>query len=315
MTFDPVPSPRSVVLIKCPMSRVKFLDRNIGLGTAGGGNLVPYELDPQILISSAGSVDPMRQVARVTQTRFNEKRFVTSAGVFSSWDAEFAEVSDDSPSLSQPAITCFKGAAYVEASYELFEDSDLASQVGELFADSKAQLESNAFTLGTGSGQPWGIITRISGVGGSVVATGSNVAATADLYNNQAALPARWRPRARFMMNLTILNAYRQLPQATGLNYSIINDDTTPPKAPDWSVHENSAMDSTFTGAAADYTVLSGDFRQYAIVDRIGASVVPVPVVIGATRRPIGAYGWYLHWRTGGDALINDVFRLTNHSA
>jgi HK97 family phage major capsid protein len=139
------------------------------------------------------------------------------------------------------------------------------------------------------------------------------VLAQADLYNNQAALPARWRPRAKWMMNLSILNGYRQLPQATGLNYSIVNDDGPRPKILGWEVRENSSMDGSL-GAGADYTVLSGDFRQYVIVDRLGTSIIPVPVAIGAARRPTGEMGWYLHWRSGGDVLVADAFRLTNHS-
>lgn len=184
-----------------------------------------------------------------------------------------------------------------------------------LFADSKAQLEATAFTTGTGTGQPKGLITALVAAGGSVVlATGTNVLAQADLYTNQAALPARWRPNARWMMNLSILNGFRQLPQATGLNYSVVDDSGPRPKALGWEVRENSTMDGTLTGAAADYAVVSGDFRQYAIVDRLGATIVPVPVVVGANRRPTGSRGWYLHWRTGGDVLVADAFRLSNYS-
>jgi HK97 family phage major capsid protein len=146
-----------------------------------------------------------------------------------------------------------------------------------------------------------------------VIATATNVLAQGDLYANQAALPARWRPRARWMMNLSIINGYRQLPQATGLNYSIINDHGPWPRALGWTVYENSSMDGSL-GAGADYTVLSGDFRQYIIVDRLGTTVELVPHLLGANRRPTGERGFLLHWRAGGDVVIADAFRLTNHS-
>jgi predicted phage gp36 major capsid-like protein len=116
------------------------------------------------------------------------------------------------------------------------------------------------------------------------------------------------------MMNLSILNGYRQLPQATGLNYSIINDSGPRPVALGWEVRENSNMDGTLTGGAADYLVLSGDFRQFCIVDRLGTLVIPVPFVVGAKRRPTGERGWHLMWRTGSDVLIADAFRLSNFS-
>lgn len=49
-------------------------------------------------------------------------------------------------------------------------------------------------------------------------------------------------------------------------------------------------------------------------MDRIGTSIISVPVIVGAARRPTAEQGFYMHWRTGGDVLIADAFRLTNHS-
>jgi HK97 family phage major capsid protein len=298
------------------VQRVKDEARSLTLATSGtaGGFLVPYELDPQILIANAGAISPLRQISKVVTTSQNVKKFVTSLGVTTHWDPEETETTDDSPTLLQPSITCKKGAGFVQVDYELFEDSDIAQQVGNVLADAKAVQEALSFTI-TQSNGPNGIITALVAAGGStVIATASNVLAQADLYTNQASLPARWRPNAKWMMNLSIINGFRQLPQATGLNYSIINDSTSPPTALGWPVYENSNMDGTLTGAAADYAVLSGDFHQFAIVDRIGTSIELIPNLMGANRRPIGSRGFYMHWRTGSDVLIPDAFRLSNYS-
>jgi HK97 family phage major capsid protein len=291
--------------------------RVMGLGSgSGGGFLVPYELDPQILISSAGYIDPMRQLARVEQTAYNEARFVTSAGVTASWDPESQEVSDDSPTLAQPAITCHKGAAFVPVSIELDEDSDIARQVGALFVDAKTALEASAFTLGTGSGQPKGVITAVSAVGGSVVTAAGAALALADIKANQNALPPRWRSRAAWMANLSIINAAREIAKGSGLTESIVDDSTTPPKMLGWGLHENSNMDGTIAaGTTNDYVLLSGDFSQYIVADRVGATVEFVPHLFGANGRPKGERGFYMHFRTGGDVVIADAFRLTNYSA
>jgi HK97 family phage major capsid protein len=296
--------------------RVRTLERAMSLTGANGGYLLPYELDPSVLISSASSVNPLREIARVETTAYNTKKFVTSVGVSAHFYSEAGEVSDDAPTLSQPSIDCRKAMAFVPVSFELFEDSDVTQQVGALFADAKAQLEATAFTTGDGvAPNPKGIITALVAAGGStVIATGSNVLAQADLYASQAALPPRWRPNAKWMMPLPILNGFRQLPLATGLNYSIINDATKPPTALGWPIYENSAMDSTLTGSAADYLVLSGDFKQFAILDRVGATIETVPVLFGANQRPTGQRGFLLHWRVGSDVLIADAFRLSNYS-
>ncbi len=298
------------------VQRVRFVDRAMSLTGASGGFLVPYELDPNILISAAGSVNPLRDLCRVETTALNTKKFVTSLGVSAHFYNEAAEVTDDSPTLVQPSIDCRKAMAFVPVSFELFEDSDITQQVGALFVDAKAQLEATAFTIGDGNApNPKGIITALVAAGGStVIATGTNVLAQGDLYANQAALPARWRPNAKWMMNLSIINGYRQLPQATGLNYSIVSDATTPPKALGWEIYENSVMDGVLTGAAADYALLSGDFKQFAILDRIGTSVEVIPQLFGSNFRPSGQRGFLMHWRVGSDVLIADAFRLSNFS-
>lgn len=115
------------------------------------------------------------------------------------------------------------------------------------------------------------------------------------------------------MANLSIVNGYRQLSQATGLNYSIVNDSTTPPTALGWTFHENSSMAGTFS-AGNDFLVLSGDFSNYIIADRVGTTIDVVPRVFGANPRPTAQRGSYLHWRVGADAVIPDAFRLSNFS-
>jgi HK97 family phage major capsid protein len=293
------------------VQRVRFLERAMSLGGTGG-MLVPYELDPSVIIAGTGAVSPLRQIARVETTAYNVKKFVTSLGVSAEWTTEGSEVADATPTLVQPSITCAKGDAFVPVSFELFEDSSIATQVGTLLTDAMNVHQSLSFTL-TQTNGPVGIISSIvAAAGANIIATGSNVLAIADLYNNQAALPPRWRPNASWMMNLSIINGYRQLAQASGLNYSIVNDSGPIPKALGWPIYENSNMDGTLTGAAADYLVLSGDFRQFAIVDRVGTSIEVVQNLVGTNHRPTGQRGFLMHYRSGSDVLVQDAFRLSN---
>ena len=104
------------------------------------------------------------------------------------------------------------------------------------------------------------------------------------------------------------------IPQATGLNYSVIDDNGPVPRALGWNVYENSSMDGTLSGGAADYLVLSGDFQQFAIVDRVGTSIEVVPQLFGTNHRPTGSRGFLMHYRSGSDVLIQDAFRLSNFS-
>ena len=296
------------------VSRVKEVARAMNLGTGSqGGFLVPYELDPNIVITAAYK-DPMREISRVVTTALNTKKYVTSAGATSSWDPESTEVSDDTPTLAQPSIDCKKAMTFIPVSFELFEDSAIAQEVANLFADSKAQHESLSFTLSQTNG-PVGLVSAIVAAGGAqVIATGTNAVAAADAYNNQNGLAARWRQNAKWMCNLAITNAFRQLPKSASVAESIVDDSGPQPKMLGWTIHENSNMDGSLSAAAADYSLISGDFKQYVIQDRVGASTEVVPVLVGANRRPTGERGFLQHWRVGADALVPSAFQLTNWS-
>jgi len=139
------------------VQKVRLLERSMVLGTdnVGGFLALPYELDPNVVIT-ASYKDPMRQICRVETGVLNAKRFITSAGSTSSWDAEEVEVSDDSPVLAAVTITAKKGMTFIPVSFELYEDTSIAQQVGALFADNKANHESLSFTLtqSGGAGRP-----------------------------------------------------------------------------------------------------------------------------------------------------------------
>jgi hypothetical protein len=80
---------------------VESLDVLGALGAPGGGFVVPYELDPSILISSAGVPDPMREVARVERTAQNEECSAPASGARRAGSG-VRRVSDDTPTLLQP---------------------------------------------------------------------------------------------------------------------------------------------------------------------------------------------------------------------
>lgn len=284
--------------------------RALSLVDANGGFLVPATVDYSVMLTTAGSVNPLRGIARRVQTSTESWSRITSAGITASFDAEASEVSDDSPSFAQPTIPVHRASAYVQASIEVAADSGVAQQLTPLFADAKDQLEATAYTLGSGVGQPTGVVTKVAATPGSVVSDAGGSLTAAMVTNLQNVLPARWRPRARWMANLTTLNVYRTIVGGTGLTVPMLVGN----EMLGWPTHENSIMDGSI-GAGNDYLLLAGDFQQFVIVDRIGMTVQYIPAVFGANRRPTGEVGWFCVWRTGSDVVIPDAFRLLNLSA
>jgi HK97 family phage major capsid protein len=282
----------------------------LSLTPANGGYLVPFTLDPTIILTNAGSANPYRQVATIKTTTTNDWNGVTSAGVSAEWTAEGIEAADATPTVGQLKVTPQKADAYLSGSFEVLSDSDFAQQLPELLADAKDRIEETAFATGTGTGQPWGVITR-----GTTLAAGAGTAATgftaADAYALQAALPARWRgPRANnvWIGNLTSINRGRNVPSFTGSTTAIVNDATDPPRMLGKPFLESTSVTGAFANGAKVLAYL--DARQYYIVDRVGMSVVYDPIVLGANRRPTGQGAWYAFWRTGADVSTATAVRV-----
>jgi HK97 family phage major capsid protein len=277
-----------------------------------GAFLVPFHLDPTIILSNAGSTNPFRQISRVETITTNEWHGVSSAGVTAQWRAaENTQVPDGSPTFAQPTVRIHSADAYLQASFEATGDTNIASQVGMLLNDARDNLEADAFAVGTGSGRPFGAVTAVAAVPGSVVNGGATYD-VADVYALKDAVPARWRSRASWVANESILSLTRQFATGTGPSHAFWADlgMATPPLLLGRPVHEASAMDGTLNSAVANSILICGDFQQYLIVDRVGMTVAYEPLVKGANGRPTGEVGWYAFWRVGANVLVPNAFRV-----
>ena len=281
----------------------------LSLTPANGGYLVPFTLDPTIILTNSGSANPYRQLATVKTTTTNDWNGVTSAGVTAEWTAEGIEAADATPTVGQLKITPVKADAYLFGSFEVLSDSDFASELPGLLADAKDRIEETAFAIGTGTTQPNGVIPR--GTSQNRAGTAVSGPTAVDAYALMAALPARWRgPRARnaWAANLNTINALRNIPKFTGSTESIVNDNGPIPTMLGKPFVESTSILGVFT--TGNKVLAFADFSQLYIVDRVGMSVVYDPVVLGANRRPSGQGAWYAFWRVGSDVTTTTAIRV-----
>src|SRR5207342_3277102 len=159
-------------------------ERALNVTTGSAGQFaIPFALDPTILLSSAGVISPIRQVARQVTIATTTWKGVSSDGVTAAFSAEATEASDNTPVLAQPSITTQKAQAFIPFSIEAGEDwGSLQTEMTRLFADAKATLEATAFLTGTGTAQPKGILTGLTTTQRVQTAT-TNVYALADVYS------------------------------------------------------------------------------------------------------------------------------------
>lgn len=292
--------------------------RAASLTTTAGGFAVPYVIDPTMISTNAGSVNPMRQLATVKQISTGTWTGVSSAGVTASWDGEAAEVSDDAPTLAAPSIDAEKAQAFVPFSIEIGEDwPGMEADIRMMFAEAKDNLEATAHFTGAGSGsnQPNGIVTALDGGASEVAPATAETFAVADIYALEEALPAKWRQRASWTANKAIYNLARQFDTTGGTDLWVRLAAAQPAELVGYPAFEASAMDSGFdaTATADNFLLILGDFSQYYIVDRIGMSIELVPHLFAtANNLPSGQRGLYCYWRTGGGVVNIDAFRMLN---
>jgi HK97 family phage major capsid protein len=289
------------------------LERAMSLTDSAGGYLVPFQLDPTIIITANGSINQIRQVARQVVATGDVWNGVSAGAVSWRWAAEASEASDNAPTFGQPTVPVHKADGFVPISIEAMDDAEnVTTEVGRLLAFGKDTLEAAALATGSGSGQPTGIITALTGTSSIVTSTTADTFASGDVYKTDTALPGRYRPNAAWLANRGIYNAIRQFDSSGGTNlWERIGADV-PPMLLGRKALESEDMDGTVTAAAENYVMVYGDFDNYVIADRIGMSIEFLPHLVGANRRPTGQRGWYAWYRSGADSVNDGAFRMLN---
>ena len=294
---------------------------SVGTGSAGGFAVV-FQLDPTLIPTSSLSVNPFRAISNVsTIAGTNEWRGVTQGGITAGYGTEATEASDNSPTLAQPTLTTVRAFAFVPVSIELTQDwGEIQSELAQAIQDGKDDLEASKFTSGSGTNEPFGVLT---GATNTTTAGGVAAFAVADLYKVWEALPPRFRPRASWVANLFTYDKVRQFDTNGGaamwagypnpLQVGTVSQAprNTSPILPllGRPAYEDSSMVSALT--TGNKILLVGDFRYYKIVDRIGMDIEVIPHLFGAANRfPTGQRGFYAFWRNTAKVLSANAFQV-----
>jgi len=305
---------------RAAVAQVQEYRTAMSLSDSAGGYGVPFTLDPTLILTNNGAINPIRGLARQETITTDTWNGLSSAGVTASYDAELAEVSDDSPTFAQPTVQTREGRAFVQGSIAITQDyRNLAGDILTMLADGKDRLDSTMFWSGaSGSNQPIGIETALNGGSSEVAQSAGEAMTVADIYKTLNALPARWRKgnRVAWTAELSTINFIRQF--ATANNYHAFLTDLgggQPSQMLGYPLYEWSDMDAysavDAAATAVNHLLLIGDWNQYLIADRVGMSVEFVPHIFDTNANlPKAVRGWFAFWRTGADSLVDNAFRL-----
>jgi HK97 family phage major capsid protein len=266
---------------------------------AVGAFALPLQLDSTILFTNAGIAAPHRTLARHEIGTSNTWNGITSAGTTANWVAEGTAVTDTTPAVGALVVTPYKMMTWIYGSFEVLDDTSLSEQVPRLFEEARGRLEGTAFAIGTGSAQPFGVVTR-AGADASAGALTNTM-----IYNLDQNLPPRFRNggKVAWAANESIRNVARQVAKFTGAVESIVNDNTPDgiPEMLGYDFYESSAM---LGGSVGNRELLLGDWSSYIIVDRLPSVVVAEPLVeTGSPGLPTGQRGWLNYSRVGADTV------------
>ncbi len=266
---------------------------------AAGAYALPLQLDSTILFTNAGVASPHRNLARHELGTSNTWNGVTSAGSTANWVAEGTAVTDTTPAIGQLVITPSKMMTWIYGSFEVLDDTSLSAQVPTLFDEARARLEGSAFAIGTGSGQPFGVVTRAGADSTAGVLTNTMI------YNLDQNLPPRFRNggKVAWAANESIRNVARQILKATGTVETIVNDNTADgiPEMLGYDFYESSSM---LGGTTGNRELVLGDWQSYVIVDRLPSVTIAEPLVVAqASALPSGQRGWLNYSRVGADTV------------
>lgn len=296
---------------------MRILQRAASLTDASGGYTVPLPIDPTLILNDDGSFSVFRQVSTVRTIVTDQLRTVNSTAVSASFDAEAAEVSDDTPTWDVTDITVRMARAFIPHSIEIGMDyPGFQQDVAMLFADAKANLETTVFTTGaSGSNQPIGIVTALTGGSYVITENTDDVFALTDVYDVDEELPHRFAQNASWMANKKIYQAIREAGGANLDDFWVNLRDGRPNQLLGHSAYENSAMDGVIdtSGAVSNFVLILGDWRNYWIVDRVGFNVELIPHLFHTSNnRPSGQRGIFGYWRVGADSVNDRAFRMLN---
>jgi HK97 family phage major capsid protein len=288
--------------------------------TTAGGFGIPVFIDPSIILTAQESGNPFLSIAKQVTVNTNQWKGVSSAGVTWAFQTEAAAATDNSPTLAQPTVLVHMARGFIPYSIEVGMDyPGFASEMSTLLAQGYDELLVNKFTIGSGTGEPKGILTAISATAGDrvKVTTGGSIGAP-DPYAVWKALPQKYRRNASWLMSVGVNNAIRQIGAANVFHgYTVNLPEGWADQLFNRPVYESAYMpDTTTWTTTAEGQAIVGDFSNFVIARNGGMSVELVPqlfqqVTAGSGPAvPTGQRGWFAYARIGSDSSNTAGFRL-----
>lgn len=273
-----------------------------------GGFTVPTEIAAMV-IDALKAFGGMRSVANIIRSSAgNDWQYPASDGTSETGEivGQNAAATTGEITFTQvPLVTYKYSSKKIALPWELVQDSviDIVAFVVNRLATRLGRITNTHFTVGTGSSQPFGIVTRAAS--GKVGTTGQTTTVIYDdLVDLEHSVDPAYRARAQYMMNDASVKVLRKIKDSQNRPIfvpgyeagAVVNGG-----APDTLMGRNIIVNQDMAVMAANAkSILFGDFSLYTIRDVMSAEVRRFDDSAFALNGQVGFCGWQ---RCGGNLL------------
>jgi HK97 family phage major capsid protein len=299
--------------------------RSLGEWAAPGSYGVPVTLDPTILPSSGAAAAPVLAAARTVTITGNHWKGITSAPPVFTFQTEGSAAADASPSMAQPEIYVHTARSFIPYSLEVETDwPGFASEMGALLAQGWVDLLASKTITGSGSGEPFGLLTKLDATTTSEIrCTTAGTFDAAQIFRVWNALPERWRARASWVMSVSTESQVRSF-GATPNPSSYFTVDLTAEGVSQLNGRPNLVTDYmpaySGTTGTANIAIVGDLSAAMTVVQRAGLQVERIPMLFqqqtagSGVAVPVGSRGFFAWGRLGADVILPGAARLLNQT-
>jgi HK97 family phage major capsid protein len=199
--------------------------------------------------------------------------------------------------------------------WELIQDSgiDVVQFVVNRLAQRIGRIQNQMFTVGTGSSQPFGIVTRATS--GKVGATGQTANVTYDdLVDLEHSVNRAYRNGACWMLADSSVKVVRKIKDSQGRPIFVPGYEVAVPGgAPDTLLGRPICVNDDVPAMAANAkSILFGNFKNYLLRDVVGLDIRRFDDSAFALNGQVGFCGWQ---RSGGNLLDTAAVKFYQNSA
>jgi HK97 family phage major capsid protein len=286
--------------------------RVLSKATSGGGFLVPTDLASKVTAASraASTVAGLAtEFLTADGQTFNVALDATLGAA--AWLAESGGYTPVDDTMTQQAMGAFKATTKIIVSEELRTDEavSLDDFLAGQFGYRLGALQEQAFSTGSGSGQPLGLVNASSTIAVVNAATGSSLLyKIADLMAVFKALPAAYRPTASWLIQADDFASLAGTTDSAGA-FALPSLQFDPPSLFGRPVYISGYLPAP---AASAKSLVFGDFKIAYGIRRVNSVSIQRQDELHSDLGQIGFRGWA---RVDGRILIADAARILAHSA